>query len=311
MNRLQRDVRATLELTRVLLVRMLREGIIVRSLAWPPALVASTLLGTATVVAVTRQPEEVIVTPALADLVPELSALGFRVRIETEPSRFAGSVLAATDGETLWANGNTEAVERIIRIRRDAGWYPDPPPRPPLPSRTGVEGLLPRLSAILYTLYGAVFGLAATARDRNDGTLAAELALPVHRSALGLARWLAPTVALSAAITSNYAFYAAIIGAEVTPAMLRNGIAAAAASVALGLGVVGTSGLDNRLSGPLAIAILSLTALFALGGLAPGLAAWIPVASLLTNSPGWAPVAGAMVAGLLAVALFARRTAVM
>jgi hypothetical protein len=299
----------TLSLT----VRLLRERFVIRSLVWPPIISVLALGGTVAVALLLGRAPIVAVGPDAAALEPALRAEGLAVVEAGDPEASArsGAVDAATDGRSVWGHrGSTEPVERVVRRAVHASWYPAGGQSDRGQPNASTNGLLPRLVAILYPLSGAVFGLASVARHRDDGTLEAELALPIPRWVPGAARWIAPTVVLGAAILGNILLYGAILNADADRGLLLAGAAAAAGSVALGIAVVGTHGLDRGLSGPLSVALVAVAGLVGLGLAAPAVGALLPVSSVVVaGSSGWVPLFVSLVAGAGASGAFAIRSA--
>ena len=88
--------------------------------------------------------------------------------------------------------------------------------------------------------------------------------------------------------------------------VMLHGVAACATAVAVGLGVVGTSGLKNGFSGPFALGMTVTTAL-ASAGVGLGLD-FLPVASLFSEAPGWKSLLVAIGIGFTSVAVYGRRS---
>jgi ABC-type transport system involved in multi-copper enzyme maturation permease subunit len=162
--------------------------------------------------------------------------------------------------------------------------------------------------ALLFVLYGLVFGLGGVARDRDDGTLEIELSLPIPRWVGGMARWIASTLILATFFTVSVALLAAILPTPGVGAVIRNGVAACGGGVAIGLVTVGTAGIKQGFSGPFALAMSSATGLAAAGPLLK--LTWLPVGSLFAGGDGWAACAVALGLGFVASALYGWRTGV-
>ena len=158
-------------------------------------------------------------------------------------------------------------------------------PRPIDPKTRDAHGdVACRLVGLLFVLYGVVFGLGGVARDRDNGSLEAELALPVPRWVGGLARWIASSLVLGAFYAATVLLFSSMFPVRDCGAVVRHGVAAASVGVALGLSAVGSAGLKNGFSGPLAVAMTGATGLASVG--AALTLAWMPIASLLTNGSG-------------------------
>ncbi len=309
---MKRDIVSLGWISAGLLVRLLREPLILRSLFWPPFASVVALGGTVVTVLLLTAPSTAALSGRGTPLRAEIEDAGWRV-IEVADAAAAvsaGYAEAGTDGETVWFTDDATAVEAAARKAAGSAWYPlrrkGMPQHPP-----GQNPILPKLLGVIYTLYGAVFGLAAVARDRDDGTLSAELALPIARWVPGAARWLAPTVLLGVASATNVAIFGALLDTLATPALVRDCLAAAGAAVAIGLAVVGRHGLDRGLSGPLSAALVGVASLLGIGAAAPIPGKWLPIASLVASGDGWAPLMGALGMGAAATLMFARRSAVL
>ncbi|MFT4626945.1 MAG: hypothetical protein ACI8PZ_005626 [Myxococcota bacterium] len=308
-------LRALYELVSVLIRRLLREGMIRRSLLWPTGLTAGTLVATLVVFASLRGSEIVGVSSTVDKaLVEMLEADGFHtVQVEDARAAVLGGTWAALDGAVLWTNDRGPRalqLEASVRTFLDAPWRPDPVVPLPKAAEAAPNGAaVCQLVASLFALYGVVFGLGMVARDRDDGTLAAELALPIARWVPGAARWIAGTLLLSLFYALCVAIFDAIMGLPDAAAMTRHGAAACGAATALGVMAVGRTSLRQSFAGPFAAGMGAATGLIALGNANPAVGRWLPLASVFTDGDGWAPLAGSLVAGVIASAAFALRAA--
>lgn len=307
-----RTVRGIVWLTLAMLQRLLREGLILRSMIWPGLVCAGTLLATLVALLVLRPGRDVAVTPDIDPaIVAEFEDEGLRVRTVEDPAPRvrAGRLAVATDGRTVWALGTSLAavhVEEILRRRVGAPWRPipqDPPSAEEAPR--GGDGIC-KAMALLFVLYGLVFGLGGVARDRDAGILEVELALPLPRWASGFARWLASTLVLAGFFGVTVLVFGAIVPVLNPLAVLSHGIAAFGTAVAVGIAVVGTAGLRQGFSGPFAIG-MTLTTALASTGLALGLD-WVPIASLFAETNGGTALACSIGIGGLSAVAYGRRT---
>lgn len=311
--------RALLTFARLWIVhvqRLLREGLVLRSLAFPPlltsgtllaTLLASTFLGTPRVIAVPRGYDDAWLVAALADQ-------GLTVHAFDDP---AGAVrdryaAAGTDGRVLWQrlpDPYTTATEQAVRDHLGSPWrirarVDKPPAADARRFGSAVAGLL----AGVYALYGVVFGAASVARDREDGTLDAEDMLPVPRWIHGATRLLSGATVLTLASLGGIAFVDATIGLDDPMPVARNTVAAMIATLSIGLGSAGRAGLKSGFAVRLSIGLLLAFASFLVGVARPAWGLLLPVASLRGDGDGWVPLALSAVYAVGALLLFARST---
>ncbi|MCB9674142.1 MAG: ABC transporter permease subunit [Alphaproteobacteria bacterium] len=307
------DLRALTWITADLARRLLREPQVVRSLLWPIALVPLTLMFTVFGFVWLEGDWPVAVQDGVDPaVVAALEEGGFQVaRVPDARAAVAdGGFRSGTDGETVYAGairGRVLQVERVLREHRGASWKVAEPPPPKADESQG--GRVMGVIGVLFVLFGVVFGAGMVARDRDDGTLEAQLALGVRRWVHGTARWIAGTAVLAGHYLLAMAVLHAILGIEDPLRVGRNGLAACAGAVAIGLFVVGRAGLKSGFSGPLASGLSIATGLAAAGAALPAVGRLLPVASLLTASTGWLPLGGALGLGAVAIALFTFRSA--
>ena len=311
-------MRATLtalgHLTAALLRRMLREPLVVRSLVFPVALTAGTLVLTLLVVAYVRA-RPVVALPAhlhVVELTQPLEERGFRPRVFDEPLAAVdeGRAWAGTDGTVLAlsdAGSKALVLESTVRQHLDAPWRPDPViklPEAPQAHRFGkaVAGLL----AAVFGLYGVVFGAGMIARDRAGGTLEVEMTLGVPRWVHGAARWMAGSVILVGFLWAGLALFEALLGTGQPVTLAIHGAAGAIGATALGVLAMSRAGPRNNFSGPLAAALSAATGLFGLGYALPDIGRMLPMASVVTGGPPLVPMAVALLLGAVSMALFAR-----
>jgi len=304
--------RALIWLTAAFSTRLLRDGLVRRSVVWPAGLVVGTLVAVL-FVSTLYQPTSFVLVPVDAPpaLLEQLEADGFRPVPHHDPERklMQGAGWAATDGETLWIDGfgpKTREVEASIRRYRDSDWVP----YIERPDDAGNGGdMLGQLLALLFALYGVVFGLGSAVRDRNDGSLATELSLPIPRWVPGLSRWLGSSMVLAGFYVWSVACVAAVLGISDVQPVLRNGIAACTATTAIGIASAGRASMRQSFSGAFTIAASATLGLVVLGRNIRWLGDHVALASLFSESDGWIPLASCLGFGALAAISFAFRAA--
>lgn len=310
-----RTWRALLLLTASLVQRLMRERLVLRSMIWPTALTLITLVLTLLLMSFRTSAPRFVVDPSVPpSLVEAMEARNWEI-FEGDPYSvmLEGRALAGTDGRTIWTRGAgplTLELESLLREHHGAPWRPAAPARrPPSDGRSSGADLLCKILAVLFSLYGAVFGLGAVARDRDDGSLDSELSLPVPHWVPGMARWAAATVVTTTFYGLAVAAFHAIMGVSSPWSFFRHGFAAAGGSAAIGLMVVGGAGLKRGFSGPMSASLALVTGCMGLWWIAPELGRVLPIASVLAGGSGWAPSGAALALGLLSAAVFSVRSA--
>ncbi len=309
---------AVLILTGDTIRRLLREGLVVRSLVWPGLLAAASLAAVLGVLAMVRSEPRIAVAPGTPPaVVAALSAAGLTVEEDPNPRAavVGGQAPIGTDGHVVWSRGGAHTLQAEIAVRNAVGapWTPvapilGPAGAPPVASDVPKlpEDAVGRVLAMLFMLYGLVFGLGGVARDRDQGILDAELCLPIPRWATGFARWLGSTVVLTGFLALSVLLVNAVLPlGDPTPALVH-GFAALATSVAIGMAVVGHAGLKQGFSGPFGVGMTLTTGAASLG-LRYDLP-WVPVASLFSTKDGTVAALLAGVVGVLGSWVYARRT---
>ena len=106
------------------------------------------------------------------------------------------------------------------------------------------------------------------------------------------------------------AVFHALLGARQPEGLIVNGIAASGAGVAIGLIVIGRSGMAHGFSGPLSAGLVVVVSLLSFGLSVHGLDHHVPIASLLSaDNPGWGALSVSLVLGVASVAWFTVRGA--
>lgn len=296
------------------LKRVLRESMALRALAFPVILTILTLLATLAVVSLGRG------TPVVAfqevppdEVAAALITQGMRARQrdDVRQALVDGDAIFGVAADRWYTAGGRDAVvaEGVLRDHVGARWKPVPPPLPGGASAARQGSTVANLLIAIYALYGVVFGAGMVARDREDGTLEVELTLALPKSLHGLTRWVAATLVIGSWVALATLYTAALLGLPDPGETLRHGVAAAGASVALGLASVRRAGLRSGFAATLAAGLSATTAMLGLGYLLPSVGSWLPLASLASGGTGWAPLVGMVLLGLASVGLFTWRSA--
>lgn len=311
-----KTLRALALLTVTLAVRLLREPQIVRSLTFPTLLIVGTMAATMLVVTSINGAAVVAVPDANPGLAAAVQQAGFTV-VAADPAdaMAAGQVWAGTDGRTIWLGSprNDDLVlERAVREHVGANWRPKLQKQavPPATSAS-MTGMLLKMMAGPFLLYGVVFGAGMVARDRDDGTLESELALALPWWVHGASRLIASASLLTAGYGVGVLICHAYLGSDGVFGYLAHGAAAFATATAIGLGLIGRGGIRSGFTGPLAAGITAVTALVGLGLSTPTVGVRVPIASLVAFSPvtdGWiAPLTLSALVCVAASAMFSAR----
>ncbi len=296
--------------------RLLREPMVLRSLTFPGALSAFVVAGTVLITVGLRPPGVLALSPsaALPGLIEAATATGWPVEIVDDPraSVASGHAMAGSDGATVWTwKASTEAMrmDSLIRTWHGGAWRPEMPSNKVLVDRgrRGARHML-QIMGSLFAFYGVVFGAGSVARDRDQGTLEAELTLPVPMWVHGASRWAAATAVLTLWWGLTVALFHALLGAFDPWGLVMHGTAACAASVAIGLAVIGRAGIERGFAGPLSAGLVVVVSLLSYGLSSHGADRYVPIASLMSaGDPGWTSLAVALAASAGAVGLFTWR----
>ena len=178
------------------LLRLLREGLVVRALLWPGLVTALSLVGSATATIAWRS------NPSVASSVPELEPVlreaGFRVvatpdaEADLRSGRAERAVWREQDAGSqrvvlgsTWGGLLTLRLEGALRDALGERWRLE---AASLPRREAdneelgrVTGILAAVVGLLFTLYGVAIGAGSLHRDRVGGLLECELAAAVPR----------------------------------------------------------------------------------------------------------------------------------
>ncbi|MCK6503280.1 hypothetical protein L6R53_07770 [Myxococcota bacterium] len=278
------------------LLRLLREGFVVRAIAWPGLLAAGAVVGAALVAGqvggnLTAAPHLALSAEDAAAVGAAVEAQGLVVRVDPDPRTAVAAGRAEraawTDAEG-WvlaakvAGVSSLRAEAALREEAGAAWRIEVPADPP--RRAQVEeqsGRMGGLVAVLFTLYGVVMGAGLAWRDRGEGVVEASLPLPVPAWTHGAARILALAVALSVGLGATLLLLHGLLAMDRPAALALHGGLAASVAAAVGLAAVGGPRAGRAgFSAPLSRALALTAGLLGLGAGLPAVGMWLPVASL-------------------------------
>jgi hypothetical protein len=301
-------------LTLALIRRLLRETQVIRAMMFPLILTMGTLVALIGGIAFIRTPPVIAVPTGFHDdeLARVLAAQHLALHEVADPreATLLGNARAGTDGHTVFTRGPTPEsllIESVLRARHPEAWQLQPlMALPDANSKPDQVLAVAWVLAGVFALNAVVLGAAIVARDRDEGTLSVEMALPLPRWVHGATRWTASTVVLAAFVAASLASVDAMFGLPAPGATLRNAIAGCAAATAIGLGTVGRAGMKTGFASALSAGLAFAFGLFALGRIVPSIAPLLPLASIPTNGEGWVPLALSLVFGAAAIAWFGR-----
>jgi hypothetical protein len=317
-------LRATTLLTLDLLRRFMREGIVLRSLVFPIALSWGTIAVTVCAVVLFRAPANVVLAMDMtipeghteAALLAELEESGWPIERVADPHAWvsSGRATVGTDGETIWmhrASADALAVEGVLRNHLGSSWRTSSRMKKRRLQRSARSGrILVQFIGGLFAFYGVVFGAGSVARDRDAGTLESELAMPVPSWVHGFSRWLAGTLLLSLFFALAVGIFNSLLLLEAPYTLALHGAAACGGASAIGLVVIGRSGLEAGFAGPMSAGLVAVVSLLSFGVGNRVVGAWLPISSLLARSEdGLTPLLMSLAWGVIATAIFTRRTA--
>lgn len=314
--------RALAGLAKSIVLRLLREGLVVRALAWPGILTALSLFVSAAVTIAWRQNSVIYVTEAA--LVAPLEAAEFLVVVDP------GAKAALDDGRAeraAWREGDhlvlgatwggvmTTKAEAALREAVGDRWRIEEPP-PFRNSRNSRElrsitGSVAGIVGMLFTLYGVVIAAGSLYRDRSSGVLESDLALPVERWLHAAARLVALSAVLGPALVVSLGIVDALLPIYDLPAWVFADLLATLAGGALGVALMARANATRGFSGPLSQAITASMALISVGYMQPQFGRFLPLTSLGSMfagvTPSWVIVPVALAASVVVSADFHRR----
>lgn len=290
-------MRALLGLTAAVVLRLLREGLVVRSLVWPGPLTSLTMFFVAGVGAVLLSAPSIVVGDAR--IAAPLEEAGFVVSVDPEAQarvRSGRAIRAIWFEDDRWVFGGVWGgrgdlkAESVLRdFTRDA-WRIQMPPLPTGKRDVAIHtGRLAAIIGVLFTLYGVVVGAGALHRDRSAGALESDLALAVPRGMHAAARVLALAVVLVPALVVSLLTVDAMARIENVGSWIFASSVAAVGGGLLGLTAMARAKAADGFSNPLARALTVTTSLIAAGWAWPAIGRFLPLASVGSTLTGATP----------------------
>lgn len=310
------ELRALLWLSLSLVRRLLREGVVLRSLLSPPILLAGLIVVTLSLIAADQRLNRFAVDASLPDavaLAERLTEAGVNPVIleDAEGAVASGQVTSGTDGHTLWTHRPLPvhtSVEAVLRERAGASWRPLPryvsatSPTVKTAGRTLVV-----LLTTLYAMYAVVFSAAAVVRDRDEGTLEVELALPIPTWVHAAARFLTAWAVVGAFYAYGLFVLAAVRSLPELSTLLLHGLGAVGTAAGVGL-IAASSRAERGFSSVLALGLAGLTGLVGIGATYLPSQPYMPIVSVFSESSGVGILGVATLTGALGIVLFTRRS---
>jgi hypothetical protein len=307
-------MRALLGLTAAVVLRLLREGLVLRSLAWPGPLTAMTMFVVASIGAVLLSAPSIVVNDAR--IVAPLERSGFVVTVDPDAEtrvRSGRAIRAIWFEDNRWVFGGVWGgrgdlqAESVLRDFTSDAWRIAMPPLPTGKRDVALHtGRLAGIIGVLFALYGVVVGAGALHRDRSAGALESDLALAVPRGMHAAARILALSVVLVPALVVSLLSIDAMTRIEHVETWIFAGSVAAVGGGLLGLTAMARAKSSEGFSNPLSRALTLTTSLLALGWTWPDIGRFFPLASVGSTLTGATP-SPAMLLPLAIATFFAIR----
>jgi len=338
--------RALAGLTVSIVLRLLREGLVVRALAWPGMLTALSMFVSASATIAWRNSPIIYLSPAVMSpavdasarpaagqaqgdsaLVASLKAAKFVPVVDENPE----AVLVEGRGErAVWKEGDryvfaatwggtlTTKAEAALRDALGEPWRIQMPPpakrRRDSSEMKAVTGALAGIVGLLFTLYGVVIGAGSLYRDRSSGVLESDLALAIPRWIHAIARLTALSTVLAPALVVSLWVVDALMPLHSLTRWTWADLFATLAGGALGFHLMARASSGKGFSGPLSQAITASMGLISVGYMKPDIGHHLPLLSLgalfAQQDPSWVVIPVSLVASALVAADFHRRECV-
>ncbi len=285
------NARALVGLAFSIVLRLMREGLVVRALVWPGLLTALSVFISAAYT-VTWKGGNFIYTSE-PELVRPLEDEGFEVTVMDNPEsvmldrRADRAVWREGDKLVLgvtWAESLKSRAEARLRDVTEERWRLQLPPTARKQQNRQelrpITGVIAGIVGLLFTLYGVVIGTGALYRDRSSGVLESDLALPIPRWVHAAARMLALAVVLGPAMVVSLFVVDALLAMHQLGWWMFDGFFAAVAGGALGIALMARADARKGFSAPLSQALMGSMAMISLGYWAGDFGSYFPLLSL-------------------------------
>jgi len=291
------NLRALAGMSVAIIIRLLREGLVVRALAWPGLLTALSMFISASLTIAWRSNPVIYVSDAA--IVEPLKAADFQVLVVDDPEatlkdgRAERAVWREGDRLVLgvtWGGSLSYKAESVLRNLTGERWRLEVP-APQKRRRDSVElrpvtGLLAGVVALLFTLYGVVIGAGSLYRDRSSGVLESDLALAVPRWIHAAARIVALAAVLGPALVVSLFIVDGLLPIYRLYHWMFAGFFAALLGGTLGVVLMARANSVRGFSGPLSQALMVSMGLISLGYWSPDVGRFVPLMSLGSSFSG-------------------------
>lgn len=258
------------------ILRLLREGLVVRALVWPGILTALSMFVTAAATMAWKNSPVIYVNEAA--LIAPLSEAGFDPIVDADPK---ARMLERRTDRAVWREGGryvlgftwggplTYKAESTLRALVKERWRLEPPPQVQRVRRNEdlrpITGYIAGVVGLLFALYGVVIGAGSLYRDRSSGVLETDLALPVPRWVHAVARLLALSMVLGPALLVSLLVVDTLLALKDVRLWMFDGFLAAFSGGAIGVALMARANAGRGFSAPLSQALTLSMALISLG----------------------------------------------
>jgi hypothetical protein len=285
------NLRALVGLSLSVVLRLMREGLVVRALLWPGLLTALSMFISASFTVAWRGGNYIYVSePAL---VAPLQAEGFEVTVIDDPESMTANRISERG---VWREGDhlvlglslaesfRSKAEATLRDFTQERWRIELPAEQAKSQTTRelrpITGMVAGIVGLLFTLYGVVIGTGALYRDRSSGVLESDLALPVPRWLHAAARLLALAAVLGPALVVSLLVVDSLLALHQVQMWMVDGFIAAVAGGTMGVALMARADAKRGFSAALSQALMLSMGLISLGYAQPAWGHFLPVLSL-------------------------------